>query len=121
MAKAEPNAGDIPITLAGKEHTLKPTLEACIAISRLGSGGGAVAVIQRVRSLDFETIAQVVALGTGYTSAKQRQELNQAIFEAGTISIAAEVILFIRVVNNGGQIPNDDDQEGEGGRNDPLP
>lgn len=118
MADAAPGAGDVIITLDGKEFTMTPSMEACLAISKMGGGGGAAAVIRRCNGLDFETICDVVAVGTGYVSGPQRSLIAKAVYQTGTIPIAADCIDFIRIVNNGGQPPND--EEGEPDGEDPL-
>lgn len=120
MAKAEPNGGDVPIMLDGKEHMMVPSLQACRAISRLGGGGGANAIVNRCRSLDFDTICEVIALGTGFISSKQREQIELAVYQQGTIAVQAACIEFVHIVNNGGTRPVDDDEEGEGDRPDPL-
>ncbi len=120
MGDAAPGAGDVTITLDGKEFTMTPSMEACLAISQMGGGGGAAAVIRRCHGLDFETLCDVIALGTGYISGPQRKLIKEAVYKTGTIPVAADCILFVRTVNNGGQIPNDDDEGGEGDQQDPL-
>lgn len=110
--KPEPGAGDVIITLAGKEHTMRPTLEACMAISKLA--GGAQNVLKRCFDQDFDMLVDVISIGTGYTSLKERQLIQQAVYETGTIRIAGDCMLFVRIVNNGGRLPDDGDDEGGG-------
>lgn len=112
VAQAAPNAGDIPIRLDGREFTMKPTLEACLAINRLGSGLNAV--IQKCANMDFETICEIVCIGLDATSGKNRQEVQQLVFNTGVIHVAADAIMFVRTVANGGVVPKDED-EGEAG------
>jgi hypothetical protein len=110
MADAAPNAGDIPITLGGEEHVLKPTLEACIGISNLK--GGLTAAVARCHALDFDTICEIVALGLGATSGAQKKLIREGVYSAGLINVSTECILFIRTVANGGVRPVDDDEDG---------
>lgn len=113
---AEPGAGDVVITLAGKEHTMVPSLQACMAISKIA--GGAQNVISQCMALNFDTICEIVVIGTGYTSLKERRMVQEAIYETGTIAILAECVQFVRIVNNGGRSPEDDDGEGGGDETD---
>lgn len=119
MSKAEPGAGDVPIVLDGKEHLMQPTYERCLAISKLGGGMGPLNVIQRCRGLDFDTLVEVISIGTGYTSHDQKKQIAKALYAAGTMSVVGDCIEFITIVNNGGRRP-DDEVEGEGDREDPL-
>lgn len=115
MSDPKPGAGTVPIMLDGKEHQLVPTLEACMAISKFA--GGTMKAIERCYACDFEAICEIIALGTGYISGPQRKQIKEAVFKAGILSVAADCVLFIRSVNNGGKVPNDD--EGEGGEGEP--
>ncbi len=117
--KAEPGAGDITITLAGKEHTMQPTLQACMALSKF-SGGLAMAA-RKCMALDFETICEIISIGTGYTSLENRKLIQEAVFETGMIFVAADCGLFIRAVQNGGRIPSDDEDEGGEGNEPDAP
>jgi len=107
-SQPEPGAGDITIMLAGKEQTMHPSLEACMAISKLA--GGAHNVINRLLSLDFEMICEVIALGTGFTSLNERKIIQQSVYDTGTINLFGDCVLFVRIINNGGRLP--DDSEG---------
>lgn len=112
----EPGAGDITILLDGKEQVLRPTLHACMEISKFA--GGAQNAIRRCLAMEFEIICEIIAIGTGFTSMKERRLIEEAVYQTGTIGLAAECILFIRTINNGGRIPVDDDGD-EGGAGDP--
>lgn len=105
---SEPNvgAGDVPIELGGNVHALKPSLEACIAISKMGGGGGPNAVINRLVAGDFDTIHAVIAAGLGRTA----KELPKLIYEGGVMSYSAPCIDFVGIVNNGGR-PLDEEDE----------
>lgn len=107
----EPGAGDVPIVIDGKEHWMRPSLEACMAISKLA--GGANRVIERCYALDFEMLVDVIAIGTGYTSMRERKLIAEGVYKQGTISIAGDCVLFVRIVNNGGHPPNDNEEAGE--------
>ena len=118
------NGGRIPITLAGKEHVLEPTLEACIEISQ--TAGGIQGAVQRLNQLNFETICAVIGAGIRIDgkglNGRQREELlPKSIYETGLIAVAATAIDFCHVVANGGRLPSDDpDDEVEDGDEGPL-
>lgn len=114
MAEVEPGAGDIPITLDGEEFKLVPTLAACIGIS--GIAGGLSQAVARCHQLHFDTICEVICLGLNATSGAQRKQVQEKVFKTGLIAVAADAILFIRTVANGGQRPNDDEDGDAGDR-----
>lgn len=112
--KPEYGAGDVPIMIDGQEKHLRPTLEACIAISKLN--GGLAVAIQKCGQLDFDMICEIVAHGLGATSGPQRKLIAEAVFKGGVISVSAACIEFVRTIANAGQRPADDDEEdGESG------
>lgn len=111
MAQAQPGAGDVPIRLGGKDLVMQPTLEACMAVSKLAGNSLTVAMARIIERMDFEFIVDVVAIGIGESSPHLKKKIAEAVFEQGVISIAADVILFVRAIMNGGKIPNDDSVE----------
>jgi hypothetical protein len=115
MSKTEPGAGDVPITLGGEELILVPSLEACRLISKM-AGDSLANAIARCNRLDFEFIVDVVALGLSATSPKLKKEVEEKVWRTGVIQIAADCILFIRTIMNGGKRPDDEEGgDGEGG------
>lgn len=111
MAEAEPGAGNIPIELDGKAHELVPSVQACIAISRIG--GGLHAAVQRCLQLDFDTICQVVTAGLGLNP-QQAKLVPEAVYKTGLVGLSAPCIDFINVVSNGGRPIEEDQEEGDG-------
>ena len=107
----EPGAGDITITLSGESVALKPTLEACIRISR-ATKSGPRGLADQVLSLDFDAVCLVVSAGTG----RKLEDVQKAVFETGTINIFGDCIRFIEIVNNGGRPPKQEEKAA-----DPLP
>lgn len=107
--KNEPGAGDVPILLGGEELVLVPSLEACRAIAKMAGESLNVAAARVGERLDFEFIVEVVALGVGATSPHLKKDIAQRIYEQGVVSVAADVILYIRTIMNGGRRPDDDD------------
>lgn len=113
--EAAPGAGDIPIDLVGvPDAVLKPTLHACETISKMH--GGLAAAVIKCRNLDFDLVAEVIALGLNATSAMQRKQVREAVYLTGTINCAAVAMLFIRTVANGGVRPNDEEADEEEAR-----
>lgn len=96
-------AGNVPIELGGEAMFLKPSLEACDAISKLR--GGLNMAVQRLLALDFDATCEIVSLGLGATSGQQKKEVRQRVYESGLINVQGPCILFIRTIANGGVIP----------------
>jgi hypothetical protein len=109
--KAEPGAGDVSITLGGKQMVMRPSLEACMTITKLAGNSLSVAMARIIERMDFEFIVDVVAVGIGETSPHLKKQVAEAVYQQGVISIAAECILFVRTIMNGGKPPVDDDIE----------
>lgn len=118
MTEAAPGAGNIAIELDGKPVELKPTLQACIAIS--GIAGGLNAAVQRCLQLDFDTICQVVTAGLGLNPVQSRQ-VPDLVFRAGMMQLSGPCIDFINVVANGGRPVTDDEGDGSADENPPQP
>lgn len=113
MTDASPDAGNIELELDGQKVTLRPTLEACITISRLH--GGANAAIERCMRMDWDTIRAVIVAGIG----RNAKELDQLIFKTGVFALSAPCIDFITIVNNGGRPPIEEQEGAEDGAEDP--
>jgi hypothetical protein len=118
--QASPGAGNVEIVLVeqGKEstHVLKPSLEACIHLSRIS--GGLAAAAERCHRLDFDTVVEVIAAGLGVNPGQKERMVQPAVYETGTIRLSGPCVLFLRVIANGGRLPADDDEED--GDRDPL-
>lgn len=101
--KAQLGAGDVTITLQGEERRLKPSLDACITLSR--SAGGITGAIQRCAQMDFDTIVAVISAGLAANPTQRKRLVEPAVFETGLINLADRCILFLRIVANGGKPP----------------
>ena len=117
-SEAFPGDGDVEIELDGKLHTLKPSLDACIKISRLA--GGLNAAVQRCLQLDFDTICEVVIAGLSLNP-RQAQQIPAAVFQTGAIQLSAPCIDFINICGNGGRPIELDDEGGDDTENPPRP
>lgn len=104
-----PGMEDVPIILDGEEFKLVPTLGACRAISAMA--GGLSQAAQRCLQMHFETVVEVIALGLNATSGPQKKQIEEKVFKTGLVNVAADAILFIRIVGGGGSLP----KEGEDG------
>lgn len=106
--KARPGAGDVRIVLDGEEMVLTPSLEACMAISKM-AGDSLVAGCQRCSRLDFEFICDVLAHGLNATSPALKKDLREKVYKTGVIAVSADALLFLRTIMNGGERPVDDE------------
>lgn len=113
--KTIPGEGDVPITIKGEELYLRPTLGACLTISRMS--GGMQKTMDRLMSLDVDALVQVIAAGLGKPVTR---ELQAAVYESGLFVIRIPAMRFITVINNGGK-PVTDDSEGEDDNDDENP
>lgn len=99
--------GNIPIMLNGVEQELKPSLYAVQTLSRKYMG--LQAVLERVARLDFETCCDVIEVGLGrrISNPREKQELAEAIFEAGltddTGGLAAACARYVATLMRGGK------------------
>jgi len=113
-----PGSGDIPFTLDGEDLFLKPSLKACMSVSRLHNNPHETA--SKVMAMDFDTIVSVVGFGLNRPVSK---ELQEKVYKTGLVELRPALISFIHVVNNGGRPINVDktteEQEEEG--NPPSP
>lgn len=97
MSKAEIGAGDVVVELDGHTITLKPTLKAAMALSRVN--GGLTALVGKCLAYDFDAIHKIIADGSGINS----KDLPDLIFRTGLIELAPPCIRFIHILCNGGR------------------
>jgi hypothetical protein len=102
MAEADVGAGNVPIELDGKSFELKPSLAACMSISKLGGGGGMHTMVARCGALDFDAIHAVITAGLGLNPT-QAKNLGEAIYKTGLMDLASPCIDFINMIANGGR------------------
>lgn len=103
-----PKTADVKLILDGEELTLKPTLDACLGISRLHNSPMITA--GKITDMDFDTILHVLALGIGV---QPDRKLQDRLFKSGLLDIRTPLIEFIHVVNNGGRPVELIEQDGE--------
>lgn len=97
MSKAQLGAGNVEIELAGETVTLRPSLKAAQAISRLD--GGIVGAIERAARFDIDLITACVAHGVGQSV----KEVEEAVFTTGLTVLAPPVMEFLSRLANGGR------------------
>lgn len=107
MSEHVPGDGDVKITLRGEEYTLRCTLAAALAISRLS--GGIRGAITRVNDLDLDTITGVVRAGVGPETARQLRNLEEVIWRDGILAKRGELVVgcvdFLLNLAHGGKVP----------------
>lgn len=120
MAGPQVGGGVVDIELDGKPMQLVPSLEACLEISKIG--GGINGAVQRLNQLHFETICEIIGAGLQIEgkrlNPKQRKDqVPQAVYNTGLVSVAADCITFCHMIANGGRpledSEDDDDKEGD--------
>lgn len=109
----EIGAGDVEIDLGGEVLVLRPTLDACMRINKIAGGMNAAA--NGVASLNFDIICDVIAAGLGANPTQRQKLIPEKVYMAGMINLAGPCIRFIRIVNNGGRPPVDE-EDGESDR-----
>lgn len=103
QSKARIGAGDVEITLDGETKVLKPSLAACLAISRMA--GGILGAMHRVSQLDFDAIVHVTKAGLDLTD-KGAEGLDEKVYRTGIgykDGLAGNVTTYLENLANGGK------------------
>lgn len=98
MTEYVPGEGDVEIKLSGETLYLKPTLDACLRLSRTNERGPVV-LSEQCLALNFDTICFVLAAGLG----TKPEEIQQRVFDTGTVNLYGKAVRFIHIVSNGGR------------------
>lgn len=90
--------GTVDVEIGGETYTLKPTLKAMDKIQGRWPEGlrGAIAASSGLGARD---LAFIVAAGTGM-GAREAKDLPEAIFDDGTVHVAAPVIEYLSLLIN---------------------
>ena len=101
------NSG-VEITLNDEIHILKPSLKAATNISR--QFGGFVGAIQAIVSADLNAY---IVIGRQAISTKtiNSEDLGEAIYSTGINSLMEPFLKYVRVLQNGGREPDDEDDQ----------
>lgn len=102
MANENPDigAGDVEIELDGKTFYLRPTLDACMALSRFAGRDGMATLIDRCLRHEFDVITMIVAHGIGVSP--QTKDLPSIVFKTGLFNVVPPLITFLNNLANGG-------------------
>lgn len=103
-----PGEGDVPLVLDGKDVVLRPSLQACLGISRLHNS--MQITLDKVLSMDMDTIVSIIALGLGQNP---NAKLQAAVYRTGLFGIRLHIVKFINIINNGGKAVRDLEDEGD--------
>lgn len=108
-----PSSGDVEIVLGKHEFTLKCSLQAGLAISRLS--GGIRGAIDKITQMDIDTIATVIRHGIGPEEAKRYKNLELLVYENGLMDsqggVLGKVIEYLSNLARGGRSVEDADRE----------
>lgn len=112
--KREIGAGDVEFTLEGETHHLKPSLEACLALSRARGGlYGPGSLAEGLGRYEFEAYEIVIRAGLGLGPSAMKG-LPEQIYKTGLLSLIKPCSTFIAVIANGGQkAAKTEDEEGD--------
>lgn len=121
MAKGNshhPGSGDVELILQTENGevtlTLKPSLNAALAISR--QAGGIRGAIDKAISMDIDTIISVVRLGVGQEEAKRLRNLDRMLYENGLMdtqgAVLSKCIEYLSNLARGGK-PADEEFDGD--------
>lgn len=108
-----PGSGDVKIIIGDEEVTLRPTLEAGLALSR--QAGGFRLAMQKIVDLDLDMIASVIRLGVGREEARRLKNLDRMIYENGLLDSQGEVVVrcieYLANLSRGGRPADDEGAE----------
>ena len=95
--------GEVTVTLAGAEHTLRPTLDAFATIAGLGPYLG---TLRKLGEMDVPTMILVLRLGLGWPEARSR-EVTKLVFETGVHPLNQRLRDFVFAMFNAGKSAED--------------
>lgn len=95
-----PGAGNVEISLDGENVMLKPSLNACQAISR--QSGGMSAAVAAVGRFDFDLIVSVVTLGLAATG-DAAKSMPDKVWRTGLTDLVGPVTKYLMIIANGGR------------------
>lgn len=119
--KPQPGAGDVEITLDGQKVTLKPSLDACLALSRIAGGlYGPGALSERIRNFDLDAYVIVIRAGLSLTGNAVR-DLDQQVYRTGMVNLLVPLSAYIQILGNGGRPVREGSGEGDTDQSPPDP
>ena len=87
--KHYPGSGDVKLIIGDAELTLRPTLDAALALSR--ESGGIRQAITKVANMDIDAIVSIIKLGVGREEAKRLKNLERMVYENGLLDAQGEI------------------------------
>lgn len=94
-------AGDVTITLNGKDYTLSPTVKALELVST--QYGGLQKVHELIVARNFNAMVFVINAGLNY-SGRAAQKISQEVYEHGINNdLIVPLVTFNAILGNGGQ------------------
>lgn len=110
MSKALTN--DVEITLGGEIHALRPSLKAASAISR--QFGGFMGAMQAIANGDLSAFQFIARQGTTAKNIST-DDLNEAVWSAGTTKLTRPFLRYLGLLQNGGRDPDEENEAEEVG------
>lgn len=108
------NYGQVELELGDEVYTLKPTLNACEKIE--ARWGSIISACRDAEAMKFSNadIALVVMAGAGLGQ-RQLQQIRQAVFDAGQVTVLAGVAPYLSLLLNptGQDLDEEEPDEGE--------
>lgn len=111
------NAGDVTVTLNGKDHVLRPTLRALDLVS--GQFGGLQKAHELIVARNFSAMVFIINAGLNY-SGRAAQAISQEVYDHGVNNdLVVPLVTFNAILGNGGQplpdAPVDEPLDSSGG------
>lgn len=100
----------IDIELNGDIHTLRPSLKAASAVCR--QYGGYMGAIQAIAASDLNAYLFIAKQAIS-TKNINSNDLDEAIYAAGISNLIEPFLRYIRILQNGGKEPVDEDDADE--------
>lgn len=91
------NAGEVRISLDGKDLVLRSSLRAARAVS--ADQDGFVGALQRLARFDFDAFVSIIAVGIG----KDASDIEDAVYEAGLETLVDPVSKYVGYLMRGGR------------------
>ena len=115
MAMSRITAGEVEVSVNGKDYVLKPTLRAAQLISR--NFGGYAQARAQLASETLEAATYILRVGSGLPD-KELKDLDDQVWKNGmTAELILPLMRYVAVLGNGGRpLPDDNNAlSGDGG------
>jgi len=102
--------GEVKLELRGQTVILKPSVKALRGLSTLYPS--LYELMMRVGQFNLIAICDTIQLGAGGDSGKDREILEEAVYEYGVQKISAPITEYLRTLMNGGRPATKSGEEG---------